>query len=268
MSALPHCLARLLFIALWCGSVAAQQLAPPANGGATVSGSLQLGRVAFALPPGQWQVVSLEELAILKTDYSCRCEQSWAGIHRWPVQQAFAIQLDPVNKQLKAAVYLRASQATVPMVKVWFTTACDARETALHRDSIDGSFNYPACLTIEALESPSAGHQAELETRLWDWMKANGVEVPHVLLAVKYLKYATGDHVWVLHYVNPDHHGITPAAQRKRGEWSPEAVKGDPKKSEYLARLKSWSQKMAEESRRSLRENKPNEASLPAIPSM
>ncbi|MEO5671946.1 MAG: hypothetical protein ABIR26_14745, partial [Ramlibacter sp.] len=261
-------LARFLFIALWCTTVAAQQTEPPTGSRTKVSGSMQLGHVAFALPPGEWQVVPLEELAVLKTDYSCRCEQTWAGIHRWPVQQAFAIQLDPVKNQLKSAIYFRASQATVPMVKVWFTNACDARGVVLHRDSIDGSFNYPACLTVEALESPSTGHQAELEARLWDWMKANGVEVPHVLLAVKYLKYATGDHVWALHYVNPDQHGIKPAAQRSPGEWAPDVVKADPQKSEYLARLRSWSFKMADESRSSLRAGKPSATNLPAIPSM
>jgi hypothetical protein len=260
-------LGRILCVALWCGSVVAQQPAPPAGNATKASGSLQLGRVVFALPPGEWLVVPLEDLAIVKADYSCRCEMT-QGLRRWPVQQAFAIQLDPVKAHLKAAIYFRASQATIPMVRVWFTTACEAQGTALHRDGIDGNFNYPACLSIEALESPSIGQQAGLETWLWDWMKANGVEVPHVLLAAKYLKYGAGDHVWVLQYVNPDLYGIEPATPRSRGEWTPEIVKADPQKSEYLARLKTWSSRMAEESRRSLREGKPKEASLPALPSL
>jgi hypothetical protein len=260
-------LARMLCIALFCGSVAAQEPARPASGGAKVSGSLQLGRVAFALPPGDWQVVPLEDMAITKADYSCRCEISGAFVH-WPLQQAFAIQLDPTGKQLKAAIYFKASQKSIPTLKVWFTTACEARAPALHRDGVDGNFNYPACLSIEAVESPSTGQQAELEAALWTWMKANGVESPHVLLAAKYFKYGTGELVWVLQYVNPDLHGIKPATQRSPGEWTPDAVKADPQKSDYLARLKSWSLGMAEESRRSLRERKPKEASLPAIPSM
>jgi hypothetical protein len=186
-----HSLVRLLGIALFCGSVAAQQAAPPASGGAKVSGSLQLGRVAFALPPGEWQVVPLEDMWITKADYSCRCEISGAFVH-WPLQQAFAIQLDPTGKQLKAAIYFRASQSTIPLVRVWYTTACEARAPALHRDGIDGNFNYPACLSIEAVESPSSGNLAELETSLWNWMKANGVETPHVLLSTKYFKYGHG----------------------------------------------------------------------------
>lgn len=257
-------LVRVLCIALWCTMVAAQQPAPA--GGAKVSGSLQLGRVAFALPPGEWQVLPLEDFTIGKDDYSCRCEISGAFV-KWPVQQAFAIQLDPAGTQLKAAIYFRASQSTIPLVRVWFTNACEARPAALHRDGLDGNFNYPACLFIEAVESPSTGSQAALETALWNWMKANGVETPHVLLTAKYFKYGTGEHVWALHYVNPDHHGMKAAVQRVPGEWSPEAVKADPRKSDYLARLKAWSYKMTEESRRSLLHRKP-EASLPTIPSM
>jgi hypothetical protein len=253
---------------LWAGAVAAQQLPPAVSAGMKASGVMQLGRVAFALPPGEWQVLPMQDIAIAKTDYSCRCERTQSLGDHSPVQHAFALQVDPATRQLRAAMYFRASQTTIPMVRVWLTNACEARSSPLHKDSMDGNFNYPACLTIEGVEGPSTGPQQEIETWLWDWMKANGVEIPHVLLAAKYLKYGTGEHVWALLYVNPDVHGISPAAQRNLAEWSPDAVKADPQKSEYLARFKAWTYKMAQESRLSLVDRKPKAPGLPAIPSM
>ncbi|GAB2581270.1 hypothetical protein GCM10027034_10560 [Ramlibacter solisilvae] len=248
--------------------MAAQQLPPAGSAAMKASGLLQLGRVAFALPPGEWQVLPMQDIEIRKTDYSCRCERTQSSGDHYPVQQAFAVQVDPATRQLKAAMYFRASQSTIPMLRVWLTTACEARSSPLHRDGMDGHFNNPACLTIEAVDGPSTGPQQEVETWLWDWMKANGVAIPQVLLAAKYLKYGTGEQVWALSYVNPDAHGISPSAQRNREEWSPDAVKADPRKSEYLARFKAWSYKMAQESRLSLLDHKPKEPGLPAIPSM
>lgn len=257
-----------LCTALGVGSAGAQQLPAAGSAGMKVSGLLQLGRVAFALPPGEWQVLPMEDIAIRKTDYSCRCERTQSlGDHN-PVQQAFAVQVDPVTRQLKAAMYFRASQSTIPLVRVWLNTACEARSSPLHKDGMDGNFNHPACLTIEAIEAPSTGPQQEIENWLWDWMKANGVEFPHVLLAAKYAKYGAGEHVWALQYVNPEVHGVRPPAQRHPGEWSLDAVKADPQKSEYLDRFKVWSYKLAQESRRSLVDRKPKEPGLPAIPSM
>ncbi|HXE49707.1 MAG TPA: hypothetical protein VN663_15110 [Ramlibacter sp.] len=263
-------LARLVSLcaALWVGSVAAQQLPAAGSAAMKASGLLQLGRVAFALPPGEWQVLPMQDIEIRKTDYSCRCERTQGlGDHN-PVQHAFAVQVDPVTRQLRTAMYFRASQSTIPVVRVWLTSACEARSPPLHKDGMDGNFNYPACLTIEAVEGPSAGPQQEIETWFWDWMKANGVEIPHTLLAAKYLKYGTGEHVWALLYVNPNVYGISPTAQGNRGEWSLDAVKADPQKTEYLAKFKAWSYRMAKESRLSLVDRKPKEPGLPAIPSM
>jgi len=263
-------LARLvgLCIALWVGSVAAQQLPTAGGAGLKASGLLQLGRVAFALPPGEWQVLPMQDIEIRKTDYSCKCERTQSTGDHYPVQHAFAVQVDSVTRRLKAAMYFRASQSTIPTLRVWLTNACEARPSLLHRDGMDGNFNHPACLTLEAVEGPSAGPQQEIESWLWDWMKANGVETPPVLLAAKYLKYGTGEHVWSLLYVNPDVPGVSPVAQHDRAEWSLDAVKADPKKSEYLARFKAWSYKMAQEARLSLLDRKPKEPGLPAIPSM
>jgi hypothetical protein len=256
-----------LWAALTVGSVAAQQLPAAGSVDMKASGVLQVGRVAFALPAGEWQVLALPDTEIRKTDYSCRCERTQTLGDHSPVKHAFAVQTDPVTRQLKAAMYFRASQATIPVLRVWFTTACEARSSPLHRDGMDGNFNFPACLTIEAVEAPSAGPQQEIETWLWDWMKANGVEIPRVLLAAKYLKYGTGEHVWALGCVNPDVPGIDPSAQSDSGGWSLDAVKADPQKAEYLTRFKAWSYQMAQASRRSLLDRRPKEAGLPPIPS-
>ncbi len=255
-----------LCVVLWNGCVAAQQTPP--SSATTAFGVLHVGRVAFALPPGDWQVLPLPDTEITKNDYSCRCERTQSLGDHSPVKHAFAVQVDPATRQLKVAMYFRASQSTIPLVRVWNTTACDARSTPLHRDGLDGNFNFPTCLTIEEVEGPTTGPQQDIETWFWDWMKANGVAVPHVLLAAKYLKYGTGVHVWALSYVNPDFYGINPAAQRSPGEWSQAVVKADSRKLEYLAQFKVWSNKMAQESRNSLRDQKPKEAALPAIPSM
>ena len=62
-------LARLVVLcaALWAGCVAAQQLPAAASPGMKASGLLQLGRVAFALPPGEWQVLPMPDMEIRKT---------------------------------------------------------------------------------------------------------------------------------------------------------------------------------------------------------
>lgn len=125
-------------------------------------------------------------------------------------------------------MYIRASQSTIPLVRVWLTTACEARSSPLHKDGMDGNFNY--LHASRSRRSKALPRDRSKRSKPGSGMKANGVEIPHVLLAAKYLKYGTGEHVWALQYVNPDVHGISPTAQRNRGEWSLDAVKVDPQK--------------------------------------
>src|SRR4051794_820277 len=109
-------LARIIAVcaALWVGCVAAQQLPAPGSVDMKASGWLRLGRVAFALPPGEWQVLPLQDIEIRKTDYSCKCERTQSTGDHYPVQHAFAVQVDPDTRQLGAAMYFRASQSTIP----------------------------------------------------------------------------------------------------------------------------------------------------------
>jgi hypothetical protein len=99
-------LARLVAFcaAFWVASVAAQQLPTAVGAGIKASGVLQLGRVAFALPPGEWQVLPMQDIEIAKTDYSCRCERTQSLGDHSPVKHAFAVQVDPVTRRLGAAI--------------------------------------------------------------------------------------------------------------------------------------------------------------------
>ena len=247
-----------LVVLLCCAlqPVAAQGI--PDSAAPTVSSPLKLGRFVFALPPGEWQLIPVEGTA---------ATTAGEGARR-PVARILAVQIDPVARRLKAGAFFMATQVTSPNVTSWNGNACNDPPSPLHRDMLDGNFNFPACLVTDYWIVPASRPTGLVGPKLWDWLKANNIDLPGTLLWARYVKYQGGDFVWAVHYVNPEAFGLPPSLGRTRvtSEWNQATLKGDAERSAYLEQFSKWGYVMSASARATLVGGSAGESSLPSVP--
>lgn len=253
---MKNAIATSAFLLSFVLAPAAAQDAPtiPAS---SVSGPLKLGRFVFALPPGQWQLIPVEGFTTTTTGEGARR----------PVARMLAVQVDPASRRLKSAAFFMATQVTAPNISSWNGNACNDPPSPLHRDMLDGNFNFPACLVTDYWIVP-ATPTGSVGPKLVEWLKANDIAIPGTLLWSRYVKYQGGDFVWAVHYVNPEAFGMPASVERTRvrSEWNPAALKGDAVRSDYLEQFKKWGYAMSASARATLIDGTPREEALPALP--
>ncbi len=250
-------LAVIVMLVFCAARPVAAQLAPGVTG-AAVTGTLALGRSVFALPPGDWQLIPVEDALTTVAGEAVRR----------PVARAILVQVDAPAHRLRAASYFMATGVTAANISSWNTSVCQEPALPLHRDMLDGSFDFPACLVTDYWIVGANRPTGLVGARLWDWLKANEIEIPSALLWSRYVKYRGGDFVFAVHYVNPEAFGIPPSVERSRykSEWNASSLKGDALRSAYLERFKKWGYVMATSYRATLLDGGAKERGLPAFP--
>ncbi len=248
-----------LGIALVCFASAVVAQEAKSTAASTAEEQLVLGRSKFALPPGKWHTVSL--------DYQSATKILDAAKHQ--VGQTMSVQLNDQARTLKVVAYHTASLETTPYVAYWDTNVCETKNT-LYKDPLDGNFNFPACLLIDYVTLPVARPASGNLVQLWDWLVANNIEIPTVLLTAHYVKYQGGDYVRTTYFVNPQEFGLPASVERVRGksEWNATSLLHDPQRVAYVERFKKWGYGMADSAKAAFLKRASLTASLEPIPSV
>lgn len=220
------------------------------------TGTVSVGRSTFALPPGQWQVVSTRDGRTTVDGLQN------GGV---PIGTVYVMQQD------SAGVYIASIYFTAPLqtarVSGWNDTLCDRKDT-LFRDTFSGSFSFPECLLVNHgvrfwVDTPTNDY----DRKTWDWYRKNKVTLPNSTLRASYRKYQGGDYVSVTFDVNPEYFGQAPALGTvwASSEWHPLVVKSDPARQAFVDSFKKLAYVMAASAKSTLTDRKPKSGSLPSL---
>jgi hypothetical protein len=239
-------------------SFAAMSFAQETKVGEDVSGQITVGKAIFALPPGKWHVVA---------ERIDRTNLTGGGIGG-EVKQNYLVQRDAENRFL-AALFIRATISST-VVSSWSDATCNRKDT-LHRDTLRGNFNFPECLLINHLTNFWGGDipSNEFDKKIWHWFKEKNVKLPFNVLSAIYTNHFAGDQVRYSIQVNTEINGLVDIDKKTWGTspWHVELIKNDPKRLAYFEEFKKWTDAVVKNGRGSLRDTKPLDSELPALPS-
>jgi hypothetical protein len=247
---------RRLFVFLFSLLLAGQAIAQdvPAEG-SVIKNQLIIGRSTFALPPGDWTVVT--------TNTS---EVKVNGIGRGSgAASVYLAQRDAEGTYIASLSYRVPLASTA--VASWTDTLCNRKDT-LYRDAFSGRFDFPECLLINHVVPFWVNVPTNsADRKIWDWYKENKVKLPIAVLLGSYRKYFAGDYVQVDIAVNPEYFGEEKSLKSiwAESEWHPLVIKNDPKRLAFVENFKRWLYVMAGDASFTLKERKPKLATLPAF---
>jgi hypothetical protein len=225
--------------------------------GAKLSGAVPVGDRQFALPPGEWHVVTVSDGFVT------------TGVDRKGANRTVhLVQIDG-DKHLIAMVQVVATLSSIAGNSSWSNEPCKRTDT-LHRDTLDGNFKFPACLLINHVTN---FWQGEIPTnpvgaKMWTWLHDNKIDVPYTAIVAEYSKYFAGDFAVVRVFLSPDAAGIEPAPRVSwnASPWNPKVIKESPQRQAYVDAVKVWSTVMVASSRESFMGSKTAATPLPALP--
>lgn len=225
--------------------------------GAKVSGQLTLGKRSFALPPGDWLVISSEDS---KVSFA-------SGASGSDTKRQYLVQVDATNA-FKAAMLLTTTLASTSNIS-WSDATCDRKDTVF-RDTLDGRINLPACLLINHVVNFWGGSMPnnEFDKTIWNWYRDNKVALPYNTISTHYVKYFAGDFVRSIVWINPEISGLVDKDKKSWADslWHVNYVKSDTQRAAYIEQVKTWSQAMIKNNKASLMDSKPLDPSLPSLP--
>jgi hypothetical protein len=241
--------------ALLFGGLACAQEVPIE--GSTVIGALTIGRSTFALPPGEWKVVSTGTGNVGYTNQ--------VGSKGADTATVYVAQLD-ADRRFVASIQHRVPLAS-SRTESWTSTLCDRKDT-LFRDAFSENLRFPECLLINHIvrfwvTEPAAGY----DKKIWEWYRANNVALPVTVLNCEYRNYFAGDYVIVAAWVNPEGFGQAPSTKTAwaESEWHPRAIRNDPVRAAFVDNFKKWCYVMAESAKATLMDRKPKASALPPL---
>lgn len=247
--------ALFAFLLLLLSIGASAQDVPP--DGSVHKGTIALGRSTFALPPGEWVLVATLQGQVSINDGMAQ----GAG-----TAYAFLVQLAE-DKRLVAAMSLQVPLASSNVVR-WNDTLCDNKNT-LHRDTFRGRFDLPECLLLNHAVAYWAKPPSSNDTdrKIFEWWKTNQVKLPETAIMAFYRNYFAGDYVRITIAVNPDYFGLEPVPKSTWAEsiWHKDNIKTDPARLAFVERFKTWSYAVTKSATQTLKDRKPEQASLPSL---
>jgi hypothetical protein len=227
--------------------------------GAKVSGQLTLGKRSFALPPGDWIVVSSADAKVSFNN----------GASGSDTKRQYLVQVDDKNT-LKAAMLLNTTLSSTGRI-AWSDTTCDRKDT-VYRDTLDGRIDLPACLLINHVTNFWGGSMPtnDFDKTIWNWYRENKVALPYNVISANYVKYFAGDFVRSIVWLNPEISGLVDKDKKAWADspWHINYIKSDIQRTAYVEQIKTWSQAMAKNSKATLMDTKPIDPSLPILPGL
>jgi hypothetical protein len=237
------------------GSLAWAQDAPAE--GTSIAGALTLGRSTFALPPGEWKVVSSGSSKVNYIDKVGSLGADTAAV--------YLVQVD-TDGTFVASMLHRVPLAS-SRVSSWSDSLCDRKDT-LYRDTFSEHQQFPECLLINHIvrfwvTEPNSA----FDKKIWDWFRVNKIRLPTTVLNCSYRKYFAGDYVSVAVWVNPENFGQPPSLKTvwAESEWHPNAIKSDKVRAAFVDGFKKWCYVMVESAKATLSDRKPKPAALPSF---
>jgi hypothetical protein len=123
----------------------------------------------------------------------------------------------------------------------WTDTPCK-REDFLWKRSIGGKFQDMNCVSINHFVNYFVNPTGDFQ-QIAVWAKDEGIEIPPTIIRATFTRYSSGGKrlVYVVD-VNPEQYGIERDATIPWGSngWHKEFIKRDPKKIEFIEKLKVW----------------------------
>jgi hypothetical protein len=223
-------------------------------------GSIALGKRSIALPPGKWTVIA-ESVADARLD----------GVSRGGggIKSQYLLQTD-AQKNFVAGINVRTTLSSVA-ASSWTDTTCDKKDT-LHRDTLDGNFKFPACFLINHFVGFWQGGAPENKYNLaiWNWFKTNEIKLPKTAIFAANSKHFAGDFMVMTVWLNPDIAGIKPDDKTVWNEsgWHPGLINTSPEKIAYIQEVKKWGESLIQNTRSSVLDGSPKQASLPKLPGL
>ena len=216
---------------------------------------LQVGKMAVALPPGDWRVLNQREARVNMT--------SGPGSS---TETKYLIRVNEKNQWVGAISVAATKHSGV--VTDWTDSVCN-RTDMLWIKQTDGNFKFPACLFINHSHPVWTNvPNNEFDKTIFDWYRVNKIELPKTALAVGYRKYFSGDYVTVRFDINPELVGFSPDTGNSRAssQWHPDLIKEDAGKVRYVDALQKWAETMEIPYRNSLRSGSPGDNTLGLCP--
>jgi hypothetical protein len=241
---------------LWLFATSAAEAQVPE--GTVIKGALQIGSRSFALPPGDWTVVAVSEAPV-----------TMDGVDkRGTFSRVYVAQIDP-SSHFVAAILYQATTSSVGGVNSWTAEPCKRTDT-LYRDTLDGSFKFPACLLINHVTNfwdPQA-QRSGFDLKIYSWFEERKIELPYSVIDSGYTKYGPGDFVTARIWLNPDVAGIEPPAKGtwQNSPWHPRLLAKDPQRVAYLERVKTWDSVFVASVRESFMGSRTASIALPPLP--
>jgi len=241
--------------ALCLGTVAWAQDVP--SEGSSIAGTLRIGRSTFALPPGEWKVVSSGSGSVTYTDKVGGAGAETASVYLMQVDADSTFVASMLHR-----VPLASSQTSS-----WTDSLCDRKDT-LYRDAFSQNIRFPECLLINHIvRFWVTAPNSEFDKKIWNWIRDNGVRLPTTVLNCSYRNYFSGDYVFVSVSVNPEKFGQAPStnAAWSASEWHPSAIKSDQARAAFVDGYRKWCYVMAENAKATLLDRKPKSVALPSL---
>ncbi|MDB5874653.1 MAG: hypothetical protein JWQ07_4095 [Ramlibacter sp.] len=221
--------------------------------GTRASGTYKLGRVTFALPPGDWFMVQMSDTVT---------GSSAGESNRRPVGRVTGFQVDPTERRISGMVYFMASLISTPNNSSWNNTICELPGSVLRRSVLEGNtMKLPACLVTNWWRLPFERPSDGVGSVLWDWTVENGVTPPRVMVWTRHARYQGSDFLAAVHYVNPEVLGFV-----STDDWSEAALDRDADKSDWVNRFTDWGVLMSATAEGTLNGGSPLKAPLPPWP--
>jgi hypothetical protein len=224
---------------------------------AAVENQTQVGKMSVALPSGEWRILNANEGRT-----QINSGQSQGG----QIERKYLVRVNEKN-QLVAAMFLAGTKYS-SSVSSWSDAACQRKDTLFIQD-LDGNFNFPACLLINHITGFWTNVPTDESDRfIFDWYRANKIELPKTAILLTYRKYFSGDYVVVNYFLNPELLGFSPDAGTtwSNSVWHPALIKDDPKKVKFIESLKIYGRTVAPIHRESLMKGRPSAEKLLPFP--
>ena len=155
--------------------------------GTVLTGSVQIGSRQFALPPGEWTVMAVDEKPVTA-----------AGIDKiGKYGLVYVVQTDGGNRFVAAMLY-QSTFSSVGGVPSWTSEPCKRTDT-LYRDTLDGNFNFPACLMVNHITNfwDPASKGSAFDAKIMAWYQDRKVQLPYTAVSSDYDEVKARDAVFV-----------------------------------------------------------------------
>jgi hypothetical protein len=198
--------------------------------GDTYSGSIKVsssnGGIYLALPEGSWTLASLEE---------------WRDRNvNAPMVSGGLVWLD--GRKVKQIIWFTAGNDANGWLVPEF---CARKDIFFLKSDQNRRGRETRCWGINHVGMTLGSNASKWSSEAYQWVARNSEGMPKTMLDVDFYRASGAKYLRVAYYYNPEIEGFSAPRESawRASEWHKDVVVGDPKRVEYLERLKAWGEK-------------------------